>query len=88
MRTNERFILVVAVLLFVAGLVYAWWPLAFLGLLLAAVCGWWLLALPLAFLLDSVFGTPVGFLHWIAFPFTFLILIVVVVRALSIRHLR
>ncbi len=88
MRISERLILLGAVFLFAAGLLFAWWPAAFLGLLLGAVYGWWAIALIGAFMLDCLFGAPTGALHWLLFPFTFLILMLVVVRALSIRHLR
>lgn len=88
MFTNERLIVAVAVLFFAAGLIFGWWPLSFFGALLAAVLGRWIIALVLAFSLDSLFGTPTGFLHSLVFPFTLLTVVLVVVRAFSIRHLR
>jgi hypothetical protein len=88
MLENEWFIRAATVALFFVGLVLPWWPLAVCGVILSAAFGRWILALLLAFVLDSVFGAPTGFLHALAFPITFLTLLIVIVRAFSIRHLR
>ena len=88
MRLNDTFILVLSILLCVLGLVVGWWPLSLLGVLLAAFGGRWIVALLFAFLLDCIFGAPLTFLHALVFPFTFLTLCIVIVRALTIRHLR
>lgn len=88
MRTNERLIVAAVIICFIAGLVLPWWPLAVFAALLAALFSWWPLAILLGLVLDCIFGAPTGFLHAVPFPFTLLIVVIVVAKALSIRHLR
>jgi len=72
----------------VAGFVFSWWPLAVLGVIIAALYGKWSLALTLGLLLDLLYGAPLGMTHWLLFPFTLLVLMSLAVRAFLVSYLR
>jgi hypothetical protein len=72
--------LALSLMLAAAGLLLPFWPLSFLGMLLAALLGRWILAIILGLVLDSIYGAPIGSLHVLYFPFTLAALVAVVLR--------
>lgn len=74
--------------IFILGLVLSWWPLVCVAPFIAVFYGYWLLALVLAWCADLIFGTPVGFFHSLIFPCTIAVLLSIIARSMSIRHLR
>jgi hypothetical protein len=88
MYTHPIFTLFFGLLAFAGGILFGWWLLAYAGVLLAAVCGRFVLALLLAMVLDLMYGAPTGMFQYIAFPFVVFTLIVVLVQAFLVRHIR
>ena len=64
------------------------WPLSIAGILLAALTGRWVTAILLGFLIDIAYGTPVGILHFLFFPFTLLALLGTLARHIKFRYFR
>ncbi len=55
-----------------AGLILSFWPLALLGLLLAAATGQYAVAIVIGIFMDVTYGAPVGRLYWLSVPFMLL----------------
>ncbi len=70
------------------GFVFGFWPLSVAGIVLAALAGRWVTALLLGLLMDIAYGTPVGYLHVLFFPFALLALLCILARHLWLHHLR
>ena len=70
------------------GFLLSFWPLSVAGILLAALMGRWVTAILLGLLKDIAYGTPVGVLHFLFFPFTLLALLGIVARQLKLRYFR
>jgi hypothetical protein len=88
MFNSEWLTLALAALLFVSGLWFGWWLLLVAGVMVLALSGNFIWALLLSLLLDLYFGTPVGALHMLALPITFITLVASVCRSYLVRHLR
>jgi hypothetical protein len=88
MFINEWLMRGVSLVLFGLGLIFSWWLLLVAGMLCAALTGRWIVGILLGLCADLIFGVPQGALHVSVYPFTLLALIICVLRALSIRHIR
>ena len=75
MTQTSRWIYAISFLLAAAGVLLPFWPLAVVGILLAALSGRWLFAVIIALLVDLAWGTPTGGLRFLYFPFTLLALL-------------
>ena len=75
-------------LLVVASFFFAFWPLALLGVVVAALFGGWALPVLLALLLDLLWGVPVGALHALYVPCTLLALFLLMCKAILLNRLR
>ena len=80
MSVLHRFMAAGAFLVAAAGFMLGLWPLEAAGVLSMAFVGKGWLAVPLGFLLDIAYGSPVGALHYLFFPFTILALVVIILR--------
>jgi hypothetical protein len=72
MKKKTQIIWVSSFLLAAIGFLLPFWPLVVMGVLLSAFSGRWLLALLLGFLIDCIYGVPVGELRLLYVPFTLL----------------
>jgi hypothetical protein len=88
MRTSEWLIMALSVALLASGIMLQAWLALCAAALLLAVSGRWFVALVLACALDVLFGPPVGSLHALHFPFVLCVLVIVLVQAYAIRHIR
>ncbi len=70
------------------GFLLPLWPLALVGVAIAALSGQWIFTLMLGLLLDVAFGAPVGKLHVLYFPFALFALAGIVVRYMSSSYIR
>lgn len=57
------------------GFLLPFWPLALLGVAIAALAGRWVFAVVLGILLDAAYGAPTGAWHVLYAPFTIFALI-------------
>jgi hypothetical protein len=74
MRKSLTLVIIASCLLVGAGFLIPLWPLAALGILLAAASGRYFVAIALGLLLDVAYGAPVGSMHFMYAPFTLLAL--------------
>jgi hypothetical protein len=62
------------------GLLLGLWPLSVTGVVLAALCGRWIVATGMALVLDLAWGPPVGELHLVYLPLTVCALVCALAR--------
>lgn len=87
LRSKKIHIIAASFALVALGFLF-FWPLSIVGILLAALAGRWVTALLLGLLIDIAYGTPVGRLHFLLFPFTLLALLGILTRQLKFRLVR
>lgn len=80
MKTRTRILLALCFLISAAGFLLESWPLQVVGLAAMTFVGRGFFALPLGLLLDLAYGSPMGALHYIFFPFTILALVLIIAR--------
>jgi hypothetical protein len=83
----KKWIYIISFLLMSGGFVVGWWVVSLLGILFAAFGDAPVAAVLLGLLLDIAYGPPVGFLHYLFFPFTVAALVAIVVRILAERFM-
>ncbi len=71
-----------------AGFLLPFWPLGLFGVAIAALSGHWIGAVIIGLLLDLAYGTPLGRLHALYFPFTIFALLVALVRYYVAAYVR
>lgn len=85
----RRWPLLVSLALAALALLIPYWPLAFLGILLAAASGEWFAAVLLGIFFDALYGRPPGgALYTLAFPLTALAVLAAAARRIIGRYLR
>lgn len=87
MKSLTGWIYAVTFILVALGFLLPFWPLSFVGVLVAAFSGRWIFAVLAALLVDLAWGTPTGWLAFLFFPLTFSTLVLLVARALGGRYL-
>ncbi len=88
MLRNKHISIVGAFVLAALGFLFGFWPLSIAGVLLAAFAGRFVVAILLGLLLDVAYGTPLGRLHFLLFPFTSLALLGIIARHIKLRYFR
>ena len=85
---SKRNQIAIAFVLVAGGFLVSFWPLSVLGILFVAGMGRWVSAILLGLLLDIAYGAPIGFIHFIYFPFTLLALAAAGVRLFVLHYMR
>lgn len=80
--------LIGSLILFTLGIVLPFWPLALVGIGSALVFGATFLVLIGALIVDVLWGIPTGLFHWLALPYTTLVCVGIIARAILMRYLR
>lgn len=78
--SRQRWVFAAFFMLAAIGFLLPFWPLAALGVMLAALSGNWLGALATGILLDLAWGAPVGLAHFLYFPFTVIAVVAILAR--------
>lgn len=86
--SRATWILALSFALAAAGFLLPFWPLSLFGVAIAALLGHWIFAVLIGLLLDIAYGTPLGTLHYIYFPFTIFALIAAVIRHYLTAYVR
>lgn len=87
MMSSTRLLVALCFVLAAMGFLLPFWPLSALGILIAALAGRFLFAIGVGLLLDIAYGTPVGTLQVLWFPFTLFAVISLILRLLAKRYL-
>jgi hypothetical protein len=72
----------------VGALLLGWWPLVALVIIVSALDGHWSVAIFLGLFFDLLYGPPVGLLHNVLLPFTFLAILCLLARVGFMKLLR
>ena len=81
---KRKWVLSAAFFLVAVGFFTPFWPLAALGVLVAALYGATVASVVLGLLLDIAYGPPVGVFSYLLFPFTLLAAVCIVGRYLGV----
>ena len=82
---KKKEVLVAALLCVLAGFLVPFWPLAALGIVVAALFGEMVAALVCGLLLDLAYGAPTGVFSYLMFPFTLFAALCIVGWHMGIR---
>lgn len=84
----SRWMLALACATAAAGFLLPLWPLGLVGVAIAVLSGSTFSPVFIALLLDIAYGTPVGSLHALYFPFTIFALACIAARYVSSAYVR